>query len=192
MDGIASEVIVKPVLKDGAEVVFPLRISKPIQSVKASITASVVTNNGVKKQLSASLDLVSTKYNPKRNLNIEEIKPSYSLFRKRTSQGVEFFVYASGPAGKPYPILPMSVKLNHLYSTSIFQFSLETDEKGEVSLGLLRNITRIDVNGTVFPLRFESFKVKKNWEVAENEKIQALIPLISDNLNGYTLILRIE
>ena len=80
----------KPALKDGAEVVIPLHISKPIQSGKASITASVVTNNGVKKQLSASLDLVSTKYNPKRYLNIEEIKPSYSLFRKRTLQGVEF------------------------------------------------------------------------------------------------------
>ena len=58
MDDIASEVTVKPVLKDDAEVVIPLRISKPIQSGKASITASVVTNNGVKKQLSASLDLV--------------------------------------------------------------------------------------------------------------------------------------
>ena len=132
---IGSEVSVKPVLKDDAEgLVVPLRISKPIQSVKASMTACIVTNNGVKKQLSASLNLYSTEYNPKRNLNIEEIKPSYSLFRKRTSQGVEFFVYASGPAGEPYPSLPVSVKLNHLYSTSTFQFSLETDEKGEVSL----------------------------------------------------------
>ena len=192
MDDIASEVTVKPVLKDDAEVVVPLRISKPIQSVKASITASVVTNNGVKKQLSASLDLYSTDYNPKRNLNIEEVKPSYSLFRKRTSQGVEFFVYASGPAGEPYPSLPVSVKLNHLYSTSTFRFSLETDEKGEVSLGLLRNITRIDVNGTVFPLHFETFNVKKNWEVAENEEVQALIPLISDDLNDYLLVLRVE
>ena len=43
-------------------------------------------------------------------------------------------MYASGPAGEPYPSLPVSVKLNHLYSTSTFQFSLETDEKGEVSL----------------------------------------------------------
>ena len=94
-------------------------------------------------------------------------------------------MYASGPAGEPYPSLPMSVKLSHLYSTSTFQFSLETDEKGEVSLGLLRNITRIDVNGTVFPLHFETFNVKKNWEVAENEEVQALIPLISDDLNDY-------
>ena len=113
-DNIGSEVSVKPVLKDDAEgLVVPLRISKPIQSVKASMTASIVTNNGVKKQLSASLNLYSTEYNPKRNLN---------------------FVYASGPAGEPYPSLPVSVKLNHLYSTSTFQFSLETDEKGEVSL----------------------------------------------------------
>ncbi|CBK22857.2 uncharacterized protein [Blastocystis hominis] len=192
MDDIASEVTVKPVLKDDAEVVIPLRISKPIQSGKASITASVVTNNGVKKQLSASLDLDSTDYNPKRNLNIEEIKPSYSLFRKRTSQGVEFFVYASGPAGEPYPSLPMSVKLDHLYSTSTFQFSLETDEKEEVSLGLLHNITRIDVNGTVFLLYFDIFNVKKNWKVAENEEIQAMIPLISDDLNHYMLVLRVE
>ena len=74
---IGSEVSVKPVLKDDAEgLVVPLRISKPIQSVKASMTASIVTNNGVKKQLSASLNLYSTEYNPKRNLNIEEIKQS--------------------------------------------------------------------------------------------------------------------
>ena len=64
---IESEVSVKPVLKDDTEgLVVPLRISKPIQSV----------NNGVKKQLSASLNLDSTEYNPKRNLNIEEIKQS--------------------------------------------------------------------------------------------------------------------
>ena len=74
---IGSEVSGKPVLKDDAEgLVVPLRISKPIQSVKASMTASIVTNNGVKKQLSASLNLYSTEYNPKRNLNIEEIKQS--------------------------------------------------------------------------------------------------------------------
>ena len=62
MDGnIGSEVSVKPVLKDDAEgLVVPLRISKPIQSVKASMTACIVTNNGVKKQLSASLNLYST------------------------------------------------------------------------------------------------------------------------------------
>ena len=41
------------------------------------------------------------------------------------------------------------------------------------------------MNGTVFPLHFETFNVKKNWEVAENEEIQALIPLISDDLNDY-------
>ena len=76
-DNIGSEVSVKPVLKDDAEgLVVPLRISKPIQSVKASMTASIVTNNGVKKQLSASLNLYSTEYNPKHNLNIEEIKQS--------------------------------------------------------------------------------------------------------------------
>ena len=78
MDGnIESEVSVKPVLKDDVEgLVVPLRISKPIQSVKASMTASIVTNNGVKKQLSASLNLYTTEYNPKRNLNIEEIEQS--------------------------------------------------------------------------------------------------------------------
>ena len=77
MFNIGSEVSVKPVLKDDAEgLVVPLRISKPIQSVKASMTVSIVTNNGVKKQLSASLNLYSTEYNPKRNLNIEEIKQS--------------------------------------------------------------------------------------------------------------------
>ena len=77
MDNIGSEVSVKPVLKDDAEgLVVPLRISKPIQSVKASMTASIVTNNGVKKQLSASLNLYSTDYNPKCNLNIEEFKQS--------------------------------------------------------------------------------------------------------------------
>ena len=97
-------------------------------------------------------------------------------------------MYASGPAGEPYPSLPVSVKLNHLYSTSTFQFSLETDEKGEVSLGLLRNITRIGVNGTVFPLHFETFNVKKNWEVTENEEVQALIPLISDDLYDYMFV----
>ena len=79
MDDIGSEVSVKPVLKDDAEVGVPLRISKPIQSVKASITASIVTNNGVKKQLSASLNLYSTDYNPKRNLNIEEINKAFLL-----------------------------------------------------------------------------------------------------------------
>ena len=41
------------------------------------------------------------------------------------------------------------------------------------------------MNGTVFPLHFETFNVKKNWEVAENEEVQALIPLISDDLNDY-------
>ena len=188
MDDIASEIILKPVLKDNEEVMIPLRISKPIQSAKASITASIVTNNGVKKQLSASLNLYSTSFNPRRNLNIEEIKPLFSLLRKRTSQGVEFFVYASGPAGEPYPSLPVSVRLNHLYSTSTFQFSLETDEKGEISLGLLRNVTKVDVNGTVFPLHFETFNVKKSWEVAENEEVQALLPLINDDLANYTLI----
>ena len=77
---IGSEVSVKPVLKDDAEgLVVPLRISKPIQSVKASMTASIVTNNGVKKQLSASLNLYSTDYNPKRNLNIEEISKAFLL-----------------------------------------------------------------------------------------------------------------
>ena len=79
-DNIESEVSVKPVLKDDAEgLVVPLRISKPIQSVKASMTASIVTNNGVKKQLSASLNLYSTEYNPKRNLNIEEINKAFLL-----------------------------------------------------------------------------------------------------------------
>ena len=77
---IGSEVSVKPVLKDDAEgLVVPLRISKPIQSVKASMTASIVTNNGVKKQLSASLNLYSTEYNPKHNLNIEEINKAFLL-----------------------------------------------------------------------------------------------------------------
>ena len=79
-DNIELEVSVKPVLKDDAEgLVVPLRISKPIQSVKASMTASIVTNNGVKKQLSASLNLDSTEYNPKRNLNIEEISKAFLL-----------------------------------------------------------------------------------------------------------------
>ena len=41
------------------------------------------------------------------------------------------------------------------------------------------------MNGTVFPLHFETFNVKKNWEVAANEEVQALIPLISDDLNDY-------
>ena len=41
------------------------------------------------------------------------------------------------------------------------------------------------MNGTVLPLHFETFNVKTNWEVAENEEIQALIPLISDDLNDY-------
>ena len=77
---IGSEVSVKPVLKVDAEgLVVPLRISKPIQSVKASMTACIVTNNGVKKQLSASLNLYSTDYNPKRNLNIEEINKAFLL-----------------------------------------------------------------------------------------------------------------
>ena len=85
MDGnIGSEVSVKPVLKDDAEgLVVPLRISKPIQSVKASMTACIVTNNGVKKQLSASLNLYSTDYNPKRNLNIKEISKAPFLRRGR-------------------------------------------------------------------------------------------------------------
>lgn len=188
MDDIISEVSLKPELKDDKEVVVPLRISKPIQSATASITASVVTNNKVKKQLSASLDFYSTGFNPKKNLDIEEIKPLFSLFRRKTPQGVAFFVYASGPAGEPCPNLFVNVQLTHLYSTSAFKFMLETDEKGEICLGLLPKITKVVVNDTVFPLHFETFNVKRNWEVAENEEVQVVLPRVNDHLENYSLI----
>ena len=44
------------------------------------------------------------------------------------------------------------------------------------------------MNGTVFPLHSETFNVKTNWEVAENEEVQALTPLISDDLNDYSTL----